>query len=86
MPTTASKEEFRREIRRQKAEARNAGKPHIDIRSGDLHKKIGGYPGPDHRMPVCCAAMRDEMEGTGDSILAQPPKGDGANLLIRYRV
>ncbi|MBX3046791.1 MAG: hypothetical protein KF698_07330 [Anaerolineales bacterium] len=55
----------------------------IVIRSGDLHRAVGGYPGDDHRMPVCCEAMRSKMR-SGDSIIEQPPKGDGANLVIRY--
>jgi 5-methylcytosine-specific restriction protein A len=24
-----------------------------DISAGDLHRLVGGYPSPDHRMPVC---------------------------------
>lgn len=54
-----------------------------DVRSGDLHKAVGWYPGPDHRMPVCCGVMRAAMK-TGDQVLRAPPKGNGANLIIRY--
>ena len=55
----------------------------IEISSGELHRAVGGYPGPDHRMPVCCNTMRPFMR-PGDKILHQPPKGDGATLRIRY--
>jgi 5-methylcytosine-specific restriction protein A len=57
----------------------------VNIRSGDLHTLVGGYPGSNHRMPVCCEVMRQEMNA-GDTILRQPPKGNGANLVIRYRL
>jgi 5-methylcytosine-specific restriction protein A len=61
--------------------ARN--KKSIIIKSGELHKKVGGYPGPDHRMPVCCGVLRKEMHD-GDKIIQEPPKGNGANLSIEY--
>ena len=69
------------EFRRSEAE----GKPYLDIRSGDLHRQVGGYPGHDHRMPVCCKAMRDEMQPS-DEELEAPPKGNGASLVIRYQL
>jgi hypothetical protein len=46
---------------------------------------VGGYPGNNHRMPVCCAAMRAEMRA-GDNIVRAPPSGDGANVVIEYRL
>ena len=58
---------------------------HIDVVSGDLHRELGGYPGPDHRMPVCCDVMRHNMH-IGDEVLQSPPKGQGATLKIRYRI
>jgi 5-methylcytosine-specific restriction protein A len=57
----------------------------ITIKSGDLHRRVGGYPSHNHRMPVCCHVMRANMR-SGDQILAAPPKGDGATLVIRYRL
>ena len=57
--------------------------PFLDVRAGDLHRQVGGYPGHNHRMPVCCQAMRDLMQ-PNDQILSQPPKGNGASLTIRY--
>ena len=55
----------------------------VDVNAGSLHRIVGGYPGRDHRMPICCAVMRAEMEGK-DVIIAAPPKGQGARLTIRY--
>ena len=56
---------------------------YIEISSGELHRIVGGYPGRNHRMPICCQVMRENMR-PGDEILAQPPKGLGASLRIRY--
>lgn len=57
----------------------------IGIRSGDLHKRLGGYPGHSHRMPVCCQVMKRNMK-SGDLVLKQPPSGMGANLIICYKL
>ena len=76
--------EFRTELHRRLAEARRAGEGFVDINSGDLHRKVGGYPGRSHRMPICCSVMKGEM-AVGDQIIQAPPKGAGASLTIRYR-
>jgi len=58
----------------------------ISVRAGDLHKLVGRYPAPNyHRMPICCSVMRKRMKDK-DVILKQPPKGDGANLVITYQI
>ena len=54
------------------------------MRAGDLRRIDRGYPGPDHRMPVCCDVMYAEMLDAADAILAAPPKGKGASLVIEY--
>jgi hypothetical protein len=56
----------------------------IIIKSGDLHRLVGDYPGSDHRMPLCCNVMRENMMG-GDEVLSEPPRGAGATLVIQYR-
>lgn len=60
-----------------------SGLTFVEIESGDLHRRLGGYPGPGHRMPDCCQVMRRLMTGR-DSVLKEPPSGKGATLLIRY--
>lgn len=77
--------EFSEALRLKLQEAAESGLSYIDINSGKLHRAVGGYPKPTPRMPICCAVMRKEMR-SGDSILAQPPKGNGANLTIRYQL
>lgn len=69
--------------RLRQAELRDAG--HLDINSGELHRSLGGYPGPKAAMPSCCNALYAEQRAT-DTIISQPPKGKGASLTIRYRL
>lgn len=57
----------------------------VRINAGDLHREVGGYPGPSHKMPVCCRAMRNAMEN-GDRVIQTPPSGNGASLTIEYRL
>lgn len=76
---------FRAELKAVLASAQERGAPYVDITSGPLHRRVGNYPGNNHRMPVCCDVMRGEMK-YGDEILRAPPKGNGATLTIRYRL
>ena len=50
--------------------------PSMVVQSGKLHRIAGGYPGKNHRMPVCCAVMRNKMK-EGDKILPNSLKKDG---------
>ena len=56
----------------------------IVMKSGDLHRLVGDYPGTDHRMPICCNVMRKNMRN-GDEVLSEPPSGAGATLTIKYQ-
>jgi len=82
MPTA---EDFRNALNEKFRNALDGGQELIQIRSGDLHRELGGYPGLSHRMPVCCQVMRREMRD-GDTVVAEPPQGMGANLVIEYRL
>jgi 5-methylcytosine-specific restriction protein A len=75
--------DFQAHLNRIFHDARERGVPYLDVKSGDLHRQVGGYPASNHRMPVCCAVMRKNMK-VGDSVLYEPPKGNGATLQIRY--
>jgi 5-methylcytosine-specific restriction protein A len=57
----------------------------VDVKSGDLHRRVGGYPAYNHRMPICCSVMKNSMK-SGDIILHEPPSGQGASLIIRYKL
>ena len=78
-------EDFQKKMDSILKQAEQEGKSHVDIKSGDLHRMVGGYPGTDHRMPICCGVMRKNMKST-DKVLYKPPKGNGATLLIRYQL
>ena len=79
-----------RNIRPRPMESNDSRKPQraflkgsIGVRSGDLHRDADGYPGRNHRMPLCYGVMRDAMR-EGDSVESSPKSGQGASLLIRY--
>lgn len=63
--------------------AERKGMKYLIVKAGDLHRKVGGYPGPNHRMPICCHVMRKNMQ-LDDEVLSEPPSGVGASLTIRY--
>ncbi len=79
------KKDFEKALIALLAEAQCGEEAVIRIRAGDLHTHVGRYPGPDHRMPSCCAAMRSLME-SGDRFVYKPPRGDGARLTVEYRL
>jgi len=76
-------DDFRKELNAQMRRAKSRGAASIDINSGELHRAVGGYPGPTHAMPNCCQVMRAAMRGA-DTVVSEPPKGAGASLTIRY--
>ena len=65
--------------------ARNNNLSSIVVESGELHRLVGGYPGQDHRMPVCCGVMRKTMQESNEE-LPNSLKKDGATLQIRYNL
>jgi hypothetical protein len=78
-------EEFQVTLRAWMQGAEHASETTVEINSGQLHREVGGYPGQNHQMPMCCAVMRSEMSA-GDAILQEPPKKQGASLTIRYKL
>jgi 5-methylcytosine-specific restriction protein A len=82
-PATAAA--FHQALRRQFTRAARAGERSVRVQAGALHRIIGGYPGPRHRMPTCCEVMQSERR-PGDAVLQSPPRGVGASLTIEYKV
>ena len=83
MPPTA--DDFRDELYRIMQEAVREGRTFVDVNAGEVHAGLGGYPGRDHGVPVCCKVMREEWATDyGDKILQEPPRGQGVSLTIRY--
>ena len=54
----------------------------VEVKSGNLHRRVGGYPGQNHRMPICWDAMYKAMTV---SILKKHDSGKGASVVIRYQ-
>ena len=77
-------DEFRNELAGLFEAAADAGRGTIVVRAGDLHRSVGGYPGTNHRMPMCCNVMYAEMVEGVDDILSAPPSGQGASVVIEY--
>ncbi len=85
MPLTA--EDFRDELYRIMDEAVREGRKYVDVNAGEVHRGLGGYPGPEHRVPVCCKVMKEAVaQDYGDKVLQEPPSGQGASLTIRYKL
>ena len=59
------------------------GRPFLEVKAGALHPEVDGYPDSNHQMRARCRVMRGEMTA-GDTVVAEPPKGEGATLTIRY--
>lgn len=78
-------ENFRRVLAKLLFAAEELGFTAVELRAGDLHRRVGGYPGEKHRMPMCCEAMRQAV-GAEDVVVSEPPSGLGASLVIRYRL
>jgi hypothetical protein len=79
----ATRQDFERELEALFRDSEKREEDCVEITASDLHRRVGGYPGADHRMPICCSAMRAAMVST-DVIVEAPPKGVGASLKIRY--
>lgn len=83
-PGTAAAK-FRDALQSEFLQAQAKGEPQVCVRAADLHRAVGGYPGPNHRMPICCSVMRKLMVAE-DSVVQTPPKGAGASLTIAYKL
>jgi hypothetical protein len=84
MTTVPTAADFRVALLRVIKRATTLGRAYVEINAGDMHRSVGGYPGPDHRMPMCCAAMRKLLIPGRDTIVSEPERGQGASLTIRY--
>ena len=76
---------FREALETNFEQATARGETFLQVRAGDLHRQVGGYPGSNHNMPGCCSAMRSVRLSTDRTVKA-PPKGDGASLTIEYHL
>jgi hypothetical protein len=78
-----SADHFAQELHAQMRRAAKHGSTDIVIKSGELYRSLGGYPGSMHGMPACCDAMRCEMM-PGDVLLVEHTSGPW--MTVRYRL
>jgi 5-methylcytosine-specific restriction protein A len=76
-------EDFRQALAGFLAEAERDGRSQVEVSAAQLHRALGGYPGRDHRIPICCSVMRVSMR-EGDSILTSPAAGIGPAFTVRF--
>ncbi|MEM7685026.1 MAG: HNH endonuclease [Pseudomonadota bacterium] len=80
MPTS---DDFQKELDKLLREADELGFQAVEVNAGSLHRRVGGYPSQNHRMPLCCDAMRKRISD-GDYELPNDLKKDGASFAVRY--
>ena len=78
-------DDFQKGLDQMLETARNRGATSTVVKAGDLHRLVGGYPGPDNRIPVCCGVMRKNMKES-DKVLPNALKKDGATFQVRYNL
>jgi len=83
--TAYTVEEFDSELQFQLAAAGGRLLSYINTNAVELHRRLGSYPCPDHRIPNCRRAMHAAMRGA-DEVRTAPPSGTGSSLTIRYRL
>lgn len=83
----ATAKEFRQALIDTMRQTELKGRGFLEITAGELHQRVGGYPGQNHRIPMCCRIMKVYLsEAWGDRLVDGPPNGQGASLRIRYRI
>ncbi len=70
---TLTADDFRDELYRIMYEAVRQGSKYVDVNAGEVQSGLGGYPGRDHRVPVCCTVMKAAMATAYDMVLQEPP-------------
>jgi hypothetical protein len=70
-------EDFHRALAELLKSASEFGVVAADVNAGNLHRRTGGYPRNDHRMPQCCEALRAAIHPTHE-VVTERPSGQGA--------
>ena len=76
-------EDFRQALAGFLAEAERDGRTQVEVSAAQLHRALGGFPGVNHRIPICCSVMRTSVRD-GDSIVISPAAGIGPALTVRF--
>ena len=75
------REDFQQELDNILSKALEKGERYIVVNSIDLHHRMGGYPGSDHKMDLCQEVMKANTK-EADTVYGQPEPND--NLSIKY--
>ena len=78
-------QDFQKEIDYILASAQKMGARSIEINSGYLHQRVGGYLSAYNKMSTCCNIMKKTMQ-PGDKILRETATEDDAFLVIHYQL
>ena len=78
-------QDFQKEIHYILASAKNMGACSIEINSGYLHQRVGGYLSRNSEMSTCRNAMKKAMQ-PGDRILQDTASRNDPFLVIHYQL
>lgn len=83
--TMPSIDHFQQELRDQLETGSKRRAQNLVVNSEELHRAVGGYPGPNQRLQYCCDVMKAEMV-VGDEIVGDLKNQQAAALTIRYQL
>lgn len=81
---TITKDTFISELRKIFQRETESGSTEVTITASELHRIAGNYPGENHRIPLCCSAMRELFDEKKDIIISESKKDNNALLTISY--
>ena len=81
-----TKNDFLAELEHRIGVAMQEGNSSVTINAGELHRAVGGYPGPSHRMPSCVSVMRSLIDIYNGDIIDSPESGMGARFTVEYKL
>jgi hypothetical protein len=79
--SSLSGEDFQQELDRILSQAHEKGERYIEVNSIDLHHRVGGYPGYEHKMDLCHEVMKKNKK-KHDTIYGEITPGD--QLRVKY--
>ena len=83
--TGPSREAFREALHARFRQATEDGLTLLHVRARELHRAVGAYPGPAHRMSDCLSVMRSEI-GPGDIVITGSDGEVDPTLIVQYAI
>lgn len=74
---------FKEELEGMLTSARENGLDCLEVKAGNLHRRVGGYPSGKQQMRLCCQVMFQEMTER-DEVYYAPTIGMGATMRVKY--